>query len=144
MRLTKQTQYAIRVLMYCASNHERLYGLKEIASACSIPILFLAKLNKPLIENGFIKSVRGRTGGIQLAMLPKDIKLSEVIKITEDNFILAECFDRKATDCPLLNSCELNTALVEALGAFFTVLDQFTIEDITKFRADQSQQLGSN
>lgn len=116
--------------MYCAANHGKLSQIPEIANAYSLSEVFLFKILKPLTKNGLVESVRGRNGGIRLAKDADMIRLSEVVRITEDNFEMAECFKDDGTDCPLVNSCELNSALREALNAFFTVLDKYTIEDL--------------
>lgn len=139
MRLTKQTNYAIRILMYCAANHGRLSQIPEIANAYGLSEVFLFKILKPLTKNGLVESVRGRNGGIRLGRNSNSIRLSEVVRITEDNFEMAECFKDDGTDCPLVNSCELNSALREALNAFFSVLDKYTIEDlaVNRFRIDR-------
>lgn len=129
MRLTKQTNYAIRIMMYCAANKENLSQIPEIAKAYGLSELFLFKILKPLTKNDLVTSVRGRNGGIKLTRNPEDIRLSEIIRITEDNFEMAECFSDGA-ECPLMHSCELNSALREALNAFFAVLDKYTIADL--------------
>lgn len=139
MRLTKQTNYAIRIMMYCAANQGRLSQIPEIANAYGLSEVFLFKILKPLTKNGLVESVRGRNGGIRLARDAGEIRLSEVVRVTEDNFEMAECFKDDGTDCPLVNSCELNSALREALNAFFAVLDKYTIEDlaVNRFRIDR-------
>lgn len=139
MRLTKQTNYAIRILMYCAANHGKLSQVPEIATAYGLSDVFLFKILKPLTKNGLVESVRGRNGGIRLARDAGEIRLSEVVRVTEDNFEMAECFKDDTINCPLVNSCELNSALREALNAFFAVLDKYTIEDLAmnRFRIDR-------
>jgi len=139
MRLTKQTNYAIRIMMYCAANHGNLSQIPEIANAYGLSEMFLFKILQPLTKSGLIESVRGRNGGIRLSRDPSEIRLSEVVRVTEDNFEMAECFRDEGTDCPLVDSCELNSALREALGAFFMVLDKYTISDlaVNRYRIDK-------
>lgn len=142
MRLTKQTNYAIRILMYCAANTGNLSQIPEIARAYGISELFLFKILKPLTKNGLVESVRGRNGGIRLNKQPAEIRLSEVVRVTEDNFNMAECFSEEGADCPLVDSCELNSALREALAAFFTTLDKYTIQDLAVNRHRIDKLLG--
>lgn len=123
MRLTKQTDYAVRTMMYCAMRGERLSRVSDIARAYSISELFLFKIIKPLVVGGLIKSIRGRNGGIKLGRPAADITLAETMKLTEDSFALAECFDPNNSDCPLIGHCAYNAALSEALAAFFDVLE---------------------
>lgn len=142
MRLTKQTNYAIRILMYCAANDGKLSQIPEIANAYNLSEAFLFKILKPIVQHGFVESTRGRNGGIKLAKPANEIKLSQVVRITEDNFAMAECFENDASDCPLVDHCALNSALREALNAFFTVLDKYTIHDLTKSRSRIEELLG--
>jgi len=130
MRLTKQTNYAIRMMMYCDSN-EGLSRVSSIAQFYNLSEQFLLKILQTLTKAGFVQSVRGRNGGIKLARPAEEISLGEIVRQTEDNFALAECFEEGETVCPLITSCGLNQALSEALGAFFNVLDSYTLADLT-------------
>ncbi|MEH6724793.1 MAG: iron-responsive transcriptional regulator RirA [Hyphomicrobiales bacterium] len=132
MRLTRQTNYAIRMLMYCAANDGKLSRVATIADAYRVSDLFLFKILQPLVEAGFMETVRGRNGGIRLGMPATAISLLDVVKTTEDNFAMAECFEDDGADCPLIGSCALNGALREALNAFFTVLAGYTIADLVE------------
>lgn len=131
MRLTRQTNYAIRMLMYCAARKGELSRVPDIARANGVSELFLFKILQPLVSGGFIETVRGRNGGIKLARPAEKISLLDVVKTTEDNFAMAECFENEMADCPLVSSCTLNSALREALNAFFAVLDKYSIEDLS-------------
>ena len=141
MRLTRQSNYAVRTLVYCAVNQPGLSRVADIARAYGISELFLFKLIKPLVENGLLETVRGRHGGIRLGKPAEDITLLETIRLTEENFALAECFE-DGNDCPLVGECDLNGALREALGAFFTVLQSYTIADLASKRRSLRQRLG--
>lgn len=132
MRLTKQTNYAIRILMYCDTNKGKLSQVSEIARAYNVSENFLFKILQPLVKANFVKTVRGRNGGIQLTKDAQEICLAEVVKVTEDNFSLAECFENHAAECPLINACGLNSAFKKALKAFFSVLEQTTIAQLQR------------
>lgn len=134
MRLTRQTNYAIRLLMYCAANEGRLSRVPEVAAAYSVSELFLFKILQPLVENKLVETVRGRNGGVRLGRPAAEISLFDVVRVTEENFAMAECFENDASDCPLIDSCSLNEALRKALGAFFEVLQGYSIEDLVKAR----------
>ncbi len=142
MRLTRQTNYAIRILMYCAANDGRLSRIPEIAAAYTVSELFLFKILQPLVENKLIATVRGRNGGVRLAKPAAEITLFDVVRVTEESFAMAECFENDAADCPLIDSCALNAALRKALGAFFEVLESYTIADLTKERPSLQLLLG--
>lgn len=142
MRLTRQTNYAMRILMYCAANEGRLSRIPEIASAYTVSELFLFKILQPLVESGLIETVRGRNGGVRLGRAAETISLFDVVRVTEENFAMAECFEKDHTECPLIDSCALNSALREALNAFFTVLARHSIADLVGQKADMRGLLG--
>mgnify|MGYP002621887820 CR=1 FL=1 len=142
MRLTRQTNYAIRILMYCAANDGRLSRIPEIAAAYSVSELFLFKILQPLVEHRLVETVRGRNGGVRLARPAADITLFDVVRVTEESFAMAECFEKDSTDCPLVDSCSLNEALRKALGAFFEVLEGYSIQDLIKARPHMRDLLG--
>jgi Rrf2 family iron-responsive transcriptional regulator len=142
MRLTRQTNYAIRLLMYCAANGERLSHVAEIASAYNVSELFLFKILQPLVHNGLVETVRGRNGGVKLARPAADISLFDVVRVTEESFVMAECFENEIVDCPLVDSCGINATLRKALGAFFEVLAGYTIADAVRARPNINATLG--
>ncbi len=142
MRLTKQTNYAVRILMYCAANGDKLSRIPEIARAYGVSELFLFKILQPLQKSGLVQTVRGRNGGVRLNRPAEDISLFDVVRVTEDSFAMAECFDTGIADCPLVDSCGLNSALRKALNAFFDVLSEYSIDDLVKARPQIGQLLG--
>lgn len=142
MRLTRQTNYAIRILMYCAANDGQLSRIPEIAASYSVSELFLFKILQPLVEAKLVETVRGRNGGVRLGRPAAEINLFDVVRVTEESFAMAECFENDATECPLVDSCGLNAALREALGAFFAVLEKHTIADLVRNRTNVRDLLG--
>ena len=142
MRLTRQTNYAMRILMYCAANDGRLSRIPEIAEAYTVSELFLFKILQPLVEHGLVETVRGRNGGVRLGRAADKINLFDVVRVTEESFAMAECFENDAAECPLIDSCALNAALREALNAFFGVLERYTIADLVKSRTNVRSLLG--
>ncbi len=100
MRLTKQTNYAIRLMMYCAANgEESLCRISDIARAYRVSELFLFKVLQPLVRGKLVLAVRGRNGGIRLAIPADKITLLDIVRLTEDSFSMAECFDEAGSDC---------------------------------------------
>lgn len=132
MKLTKQTDYAFRILMFCAAGGDRLSRVTDISKVYGASEPFLFKILQPLVEAGIVETVRGRNGGIRLARPANEITLSEVIRLTEDTFDMAACFDTQSRECPLVDNCRLTSALREALDAFFDVLSRTTIADLAK------------
>jgi Rrf2 family iron-responsive transcriptional regulator len=143
MRLTKQTNYAIRMMMYCAVIRDgKLSRVQDIAKAYTVSELFLFTILQPLVEAGLMESVRGRKGGVRLAKPARTVTLYDVVRVTEENFSMAECFEAGDIECPLVDSCALNGALSKALNAIFEVLQGYTIEDLVRARPHMRALLG--
>ncbi|MEP7240290.1 MAG: iron-responsive transcriptional regulator RirA [Devosia sp.] len=143
MRLTRQSSYAVRTLIYCAVNAPGLSRVADIAKAHAISELFLFKLIKPLVEGGLLETVRGRKGGIRLGRPAGEITLLDTIRLTEENFALADCFEAAGDlHCPMAGACDLSAALHEALAAFFAVLEGHTIADLADKRRTLRLRLG--
>ncbi|MEP0234371.1 iron-responsive transcriptional regulator RirA [Roseibium sp.] len=134
MRLTQQTNYAVRALMYCAANPERPSKVADIAASFDMSETHLFKIMKVLVDANLIRTIRGRNGGVMLAREPETMTVGEVVRAAEESFLLAECFDSGRKDCPLITSCGFNGILHEALEAFMDVLDTKTIADLSEDR----------
>lgn len=134
MRLTTFSDYALRVLMYAGAAGDRLITIEETARTYSISRTHLMKVVNALTRAGYLKSVRGRSGGFTLARDPQDIHLGAVIRETEPDFALTECFS-PGNQCVITACCRLPEVLNEALNAFVAVLDGYTLADLmlTKF-----------
>lgn len=130
--MTQFSNFAIRVLMYAGLRGSKPSALPEIARAYGVSYNHLKKAAALLCSHGYLEAVRGRDGGVRLAMDPMDIGIGDVIRATEGRSVLVECFDGTSNTCPLETACQLKRALEEALGAFFKVLDGYTLADLIR------------
>lgn len=130
MQLTLYTDYSLRVLLYLGLNTRRVATITDIAESYGISRNHLVKVVHNLVAEGFIKSVRGRGGGLALAQSPDKINIGNMVRHTEVTFDLVECFDLKSNTCPIAVACFLKNALYEAQQAFMGVLDHYTLEDV--------------
>lgn len=129
MRLTVFSDYAFRVLIYAAVVGDRLITIEETAKAYGVSRSHLMKVVNILTRTGYIKGIRGRSGGFTLAKSPQDINLGAVVRATESDFGLVECFIT-GNQCAITKNCRLPGVLNEALGAFVGTLDRYTLADI--------------
>ncbi len=133
MQLTRYSDYAVRVLMYLALNGHRRCTTREIADAYGVSESHLTKVIHHLGESGFITTIRGEGGGLEMARPASGINLGAIYREFEPNFELAECFaGKERCACPIAGFCELTRALELALQAFLDVLDRHTLEDLLK------------
>ena len=134
MRLTKQTSYAIRILINCALAGERSVKANDIARLDGITEYNIAKIVPLLVRGGFITTNRGRSGGIKLARPASEINLGDVLRVTETTHVEADCGGGAALDCAIKQVSPINQLLSEALHAFISVLDQHTLADLVHSR----------
>lgn len=130
MRLTVQTDFALRMLMHLAVNGDRLSTISEIAERYDISKNHLMKVAQTLSSWSVIESVRGRSGGLRLAQKPEEISLGAIARPLESGSALVECFPGGAGECRITPVCKLKGVLAEAQEAFFTVLDGYTVRDL--------------
>ncbi|KAA6453531.1 nitric oxide-sensing transcriptional repressor NsrR [Bacillus swezeyi] len=141
MRLTNYTDYSLRVLIFLASkNSNELVNIKDIADTYSISKNHLMKVIYELGKLGYVETIRGRNGGIRLGKAPELINIGEVIRKTEDDFNLVECFNAEKNNCILSPTCGLKHVLNKALSAYLAVLDQYTLQDVI-FNQDHIRKL---
>ncbi len=129
MRLTHFSDYALRILMYAETRSDRLITIEETAEVYGISRAHLMKVANQLTRAGFLKATRGRSGGLELARRPEKIRLGDVVRATEPDFALVECF-APGNSCLITPRCRLKGVLKEALQAFVATLDRYTLADL--------------
>lgn len=130
MRLTKRTNLAFRVLMFCAYHSDRLATKAEIAEQCNTSESHLAQVVNRLAQLGYLHTRRGRSGGLRLARPMPEISVGAVFRDLEAPTHHTECLADTDDTCPLSDTCRLRPALTEAAEAFFTHLDGLTLDDL--------------
>jgi Rrf2 family nitric oxide-sensitive transcriptional repressor len=132
MRLTHWSDYSLRVLMYCAAcaQRDKPATISEIAEAHGISRSHLTKIVMTLSGMGLLDTTRGRGGGLRLLKPAHQIVLGEVIRLTETDFTLVECFDSEHNTCRLDGHCRLKGTLQRAMDSYLAVLDGVTLADL--------------
>lgn len=138
MKLTTFSDYALRVLMYAGAAGDRLVTIEETARIYRISQAHLMKVVNLLTKAGYLRGVRGRSGGFTLARRPEDINLGAVIRATETDFSLVECFT-PVNECLISSRCRLPKLLNKALSAFISTFDEYTLADIMLSEEDFAQ-----
>ncbi|MBL4928977.1 RrF2 family transcriptional regulator [Fuscibacter oryzae] len=129
MRLTSFTDYAIRLLIYAAAHPQGRVTISEAADYFAISHGHLKKVVMTLAHGGFIASMKGRNGGLALAVPADQINMADVVLTTEPDFGLFECF-LTGNACRISRPCQLPNFANEALEAFVAVLRKYTLADV--------------
>jgi len=141
MKLTRFTDYSLRVLIYLGLKDDGRVTIKEISEAYNISRNHLMKVVSLLTRMGYVDARRGPGGGIALARSASDIVIADVVRDMEDDLNLVECFCDEGS-CIIKPVCELKSALGRALDAYLSVLEGYTLKDLVRPRAQLVQVLG--
>jgi Rrf2 family nitric oxide-sensitive transcriptional repressor len=130
--LTQWTDYSLRVLMYCAACHDRAQPvtIAEIAEFHGISRSHLTKIVMTLAALGHLETTRGRGGGLRLLRPAQDVTVGEIVRQTESDLTLVECFDPGRNTCRVAGRCRLERVLARATARFLEVLDGVTLADL--------------
>lgn len=137
MRLTIFTDYTLRVLIYLGvyKNEDRPATISAIANAYGISENHLTKIVHHLAKLGYVETMRGKGGGMRLALSPEQINIGDVVRGTEEDLALVECLQKGNFKCPIIPACSLPGILGRAMSAFFNVLDNHTLADLLQDQA---------
>ena len=131
MQLTLHADYAFRILIYLGTQPEgQLVSTQDISQSYGISKHHLVRVVQTLNEHGLVNVFPGRSGGISLARDADKIRLGDVMRFAETNLRVVECFDMETNTCPIVPVCQLKPVLAEALNAFLSTLDKYTLADL--------------
>lgn len=129
MRMTQQSDYALRMLVYLALKPDQTCTVNEIAEAYGLSRHHLLKVALKMKNLGLVESLRGRSGGINLATDPADINIGALMQSLEGDFALVECMKPTGGCCVISPECRMKGMFHEALGAYLNVLRAYTLAD---------------
>ena len=134
MKLTSFTDYSLRVLMYLATQPARRATIAGIAASFDVSENHLVKVVHFLGKGGWLANVRGKGGGLALGKPPELIGVGRVVRQTEGEAAVVECFGEEGGNCCIAPVCQLRGVLGEAMDAFYAVLDRYTLADLVTNR----------
>lgn len=143
MQLTLYSDYSLRVLIYLALHPDEVVTITRISEAYGISRNHLVKVVHNLSQQGFIATSRGKFGGLWLDRPAHKINVGDVIRHTEPNFNIVECFDKQHNTCPIGGICTLQGILARAGRMFLKELDNYTLADLVPNRHKLHAALGA-
>lgn len=142
MQLTRQTDYAIRVMMFLGiQENATLVTINEIAEYFSISRNHLMKIVHKLGQLGYIETLRGKKGGLRILKTPDEVNLGCLIRDFETTLEFIDC---AKLGCPIQGSCGLVPVMHQAQDAFLKVVDKYTLANLLTNAADLRHLLGVN
>lgn len=131
MQLTLHTDYALRLLIYLKAHEPQTASVGQIARAYGISQNHLAKVAQQLVQHGWVRSTRGRGGGLSLTQAADRVTIGQVVRALEINRSVVECLGEHST-CPIEPACGLKRAMRQATDAFLASLDQYVLSDVIR------------
>ena len=130
MTLSKFSDYAFRILILLGNNPDTIFTVDSISQTLELSNHHIKKIVYKLATSGYIDSSKGRNGGLRLGKNPADINLGELLKITEDNLNIVECFSKENNTCNISSSCKLKGVIGTAINSFMDVFNNYTLADV--------------
>ena len=131
MRLALQTDYSLRTLMFLAARPER-QTIKAVSEFFQISETHVGKVVNQLARLGYVRSIRGIGGGLELAKSADEISIGEVVQAIEGNMHLLECVGIENV-CVIQQHCKLRTVLNRAEQIQVEYLNSVKLSDVLPF-----------
>jgi len=132
MQISAYSDYSLRVLMQAALRSPARTTVDEVAQTYGISRHHLVKIVHDLGRNGYLATQRGIGGGFTLARPPEEVRLGDIVRLGEETETVIECLDKNHRPCRIAPACRLKGVLDEAAGAFFQVLDSYSLADLVQ------------
>lgn len=139
MRITQYTDYSLRVLLYLGLKNDKA-TVAEISRSFKISRNHLVKVVHHLSLKGYVKSFKGKNGGIAMAKDPKTIRVGDFVREFEPMELL-ECFNLKTNTCPIQGVCQLEGVLHQGARAFIAKLNEHTVADFLRPSASRDARI---
>jgi len=144
MQLNLKTDYSLRLLLFLALHPDETVPVSRVGREFGISTNHLSKVAQALADIHLVELIRGRSGGVRLAVDPASLRVADVVRHVEASLALVECFDAKTNTCVIAPSCGLKHVLREAQHAFFQVLERYSLADLSRNPAALKTLLNQN
>jgi len=126
VKISSFSDYSLRILIYLGIIDKKA-SIAEISTDFDLSKNHLMKAAHNLIKLGYVRSIRGKHGGILLAVSPESINLGKIILQLERNLDIVECFNAKKNTCNITPACRLKGVFKEAEDAFLKTLTKYSL-----------------
>lgn len=136
MKISTKGRYALRLMLDLAIyNTGEPTSLKDVARRQKISEKYLEQIIAVLNRGGLVKSIRGAQGGYVLKKQPKDIKVGDILRLTEGDLAPVACVGQDPEECDMKSTCVTIFVWNKLAAAISDVVDNITLQDLV----DESQ-----
>src|SRR3954454_5576399 len=130
LRLSKKADYALMAMKHLALRGDGSSSAREIASLYDIPIELLAKILQRLVRRGLLASQQGTRGGYQLARMPAQISVADVIQAIDGPVTVTACATDEGSSCEQFAKCNVRDPLWRVRERILSALGECTIAEL--------------
>ncbi len=129
LKLSKLTDYATVILTFMARDEGISRTANDVAIQTHIQLPTVSKILKKLTRANLLNSERGASGGYRLARAPKEITLSDIIRVMETQQGVTDC-SSKGSHCQIEPYCFIRGNWQIINRAIYSALDGITLADL--------------
>jgi Rrf2 family protein len=135
--ISQKMKYALKALLVLADERGsggRALRIEDIATRSGAPKRFLEQILLELRNAGVLASIRGRSGGYVLAKDPKDVPLSELLRLIDGPMAPLPCLSRRSyarcEDCADEGRCRIRRTFAEVFWGYLVLIESLTLADL--------------
>lgn len=140
MKISTKGRYALRLMIDLAINEEDGYvKIKDIAKRQDLSDKYLEQIITILSRAGYVKSIRGASGGYKLSKLPAEYTVGMILRLTEGSLSPVACLDEKDIECDRYDNCATLELWKQLNDAINNVVDHMTLADLLEIQNKKNQ-----
>ncbi len=134
MDISRNTDYALRLLSMLASGQDGLMSVRSAADQVDVPYSFARSIQHGLVQAGIIESLRGVRGGMRLKVDPKEVTIRQIVEAVQGPLVMNDCTAEGGV-CGRMEGCCYHPIWVGAQALLRSYLDSVTLDDVVNCRA---------
>lgn len=140
MKISTKGRYALRLMLDLAMYENDGYvKIKDIAKRQDLSDKYLEQIITILSRAGYVKSIRGASGGYKLAKLPSEYTVGMILRLTEGSLSPVACLDEEISDCTRYDNCATLEVWKQLSDAINNVVDNMTLADLLDIQTQKNQ-----
>ena len=138
MKLSTKIRYGLRAILQIAVEGEKTPLMaRKIAEKQGISEPYIDQLLIPLRTNGLIRSFRGRRGGYQMAVKPRELTILDIVEALDGKLSIIDCLEDDK--CKKATTCAARVVWEKVDKTLRKTLSSMTLEDLREIEVNLEQ-----